>query len=262
MCAAGPSQLCFPPGTIIVVLGDVEAEGCPVGGVIQGGLLYFELDLIPASSPGGGSKPIIGRTECRIARLVIAPGAVRRENVLPLKRRLSAALTVEVDIEEDLDAIIFPSGLVLAASSSSVGKNLVVEHVNRDINRVDIMNDPGRIAIVAQRELVIPRANVEYAGVRIDLDLGRPGIFSRRNDPIDRWGGGNLRGLVGPSAKQKVAPTGLDVRKARPMDLAFDPGTVVVVVNRDVKTNDVSRLGIADSRQRDAELCVISGAVS
>ena len=259
MGTTAPIELGLAPGAVVIVEGDVESQGAPVFRAEESGFLDLEFDDITLVGFLGLGEPVGILSEGGIIGLVIPPGAVGGEDVLTFKVLSSPTRVVAfIGIEEDLDTVVDPGLSILGSSFGGVGKDFIIGHIHPDIDRLIVVGHPVGVTVIALFPSVVSGRNVVDPGMPVDDDGRGSCILVGTQNPVNGRGGGFRRGQL-LSADHQVAVAGFDMGLTRPDHLTFPRAAVVVVIDGDAESDDVSGFGVADGIERNPKFRVPPG---
>ena len=213
MRAAEPEQLItwsVGAWAVIVIHGGHEAHRGAVGWILEVRFGDLELNLIAGGGARSGREPV-GRAgaERRVARFIVATGAVGGEHILAFEIDIrSAEVLGVVTVEENFDTVIQPCTAVFGTRCGVglVVDDLIIDHIHGHVNGVCGVNDPPIVVQGFLRKGILTRTTeIPQANRTAEVDFIRAGIFRGIDYSVHNWSGANDGSGVGARAEQEIA---------------------------------------------------------
>src|SRR6185436_17755778 len=129
-------------------------------------------------------------------------------------------------------------------------------------DRVVVMNDLELVIEVRQGQVIVAAGNINHANMGVDVNFLRACIFAWINYPVGNGSRRHLHGGVGGRADPEIAVICRRIRYTRPNELVVANAwgfRGIVIVHSDAEADNVARLGVAQSREGDAEFRFVTG---
>ena len=195
---------------VLVIYGGHEAYRGAVCWILEVRFGDLELDLIAGGGARRGREPVgSAGAERRVARLIVATGAVGGEHILTFEIDIRSPVVLGVvTVEENFDAVILP-GIAVFGTRRGVGivvDDLIINHIDGHVNGVCGVNGPPIVVQGFLRKGILTRTTeIPQANRTAEVDFSRTGIFRRIDCSVHDWSVGHDGSGVGARAEQEIA---------------------------------------------------------